>query len=166
MHHAICALLNTCHQPIPFPHSSPLWSPRFVSHSLSCFIPPSDYPLFLYPFLLLPIFLLLMFHRWEKLYDNCLSLLDLFHLALSLPVPSMLHKCWEIILLDSWIIFHCIYGPQLLNPVICWRASRLIPWFSYCGHSCYEHWGAYGPSLHYVCIFGVNTQLRNYWIIG
>ena len=22
----------------------------------------------------------------------------------------------------------------------------------------HEHWGAYGPSLHYVCIFGVNTQ--------
>ena len=26
--------------------------------------------------------------------------------------------------------------------------------------------GAYGPSLHYVCIFGVNTQECNGWIIG
>uniref|UniRef100_A0A7N5KFG7 Uncharacterized protein n=1 Tax=Ailuropoda melanoleuca TaxID=9646 RepID=A0A7N5KFG7_AILME len=34
-----------------------------VIHSLSCFIPPSDYPPFLYPFLPLPIILVLMFHR-------------------------------------------------------------------------------------------------------
>ena len=63
-----------------------------IVHSLSCFIPPSDYPPFLYPFLPLPIFLVLMFHRWEKSYDDCLSLLDLFHLALSHPVPSVLEQ--------------------------------------------------------------------------
>ena len=122
-------------------------------HSLSWFIPPSVYPLFLLPILLLPIFLLLLFCKWVNPYDNCLSLLDLFRLALSPPVPSICRKCWEIILSDRWVIFHCIYGPQLLNPVICWRSSWLLPRFSYCGQCCYEHWGAYGPSLHYICIF-------------
>ena len=49
----------------------------------------SAYRPFILPFLLLPIFLLfLMFHKWVKPYDNCLSLLDLFHLANSF---SFLH---------------------------------------------------------------------------
>ena len=39
-----------------------------------------------------------MFQKWKKPYDNCLSLLDLFHLALSPPVPSMsLQMLWILI---------------------------------------------------------------------
>ena len=155
---------NTCppyYPSPPYPIPNPLPSEALILflrvHSLSWFI-PVWLPPFVYPFLLLPNFLVLMFHRWEKPYDNCLSVLDLFHIALSPPVPSCCSKCWEFVLSDSWVIFHCIYGPQLLNPVMCLRTSRLLPWFSYCGQCCYEHWGAYGPSLHYVRIFAVNIQ--------
>ena len=74
----------------PLPSEALSFFPRVLS--LSCFIPPSDYPPLLYTFLPLPMFLLLMFHRWEKPYDNCLSMLDLFHLALSPPVPSMVQQ--------------------------------------------------------------------------
>ena len=66
IHRAICALLNTDHWPIPIPHPLPSKAlslfPRV--HSLLWFILPSLYPPFLLLFLLLPIFLLLMFHRW------------------------------------------------------------------------------------------------------
>ena len=95
MHHALCialipiAGLSQSSNPSPlkpsvcFPEST-------VSHGSFplLFIPTS----FILPFLLLPIFLFLMFHKWVKPYDKCLSLLDLFRLALSPPVPSMLQQ--------------------------------------------------------------------------
>ena len=156
--HAIRALLTTHHWPNPIP--TPLLFealslfPRV--HSLSWFIPPSVYrPPFLLPFLLLPIFLLLMFmfHKWVKPYDNCLSLLDLLRLALSPPVSSMLQQMWEIVLFDGWVIFPCMYAPHLLNPVLCWRESQLLPWFSYCGQCCYGHW------VHMALLFTTSVSL-------
>ena len=84
-------LLTTHHQSIPFPTPLPSEGLNLFSrvHSLAWFIPPSVYLPFILPFLLLPIFLLfLMFHKWVKPYDNCLCLLDLFHLAYSF---SFLH---------------------------------------------------------------------------
>ena len=148
MHHAIHVLVTTHHQSIRFPHSPPLWSPVCFSVYI---VSHASFPLLITPLFLslfpLMIFLVLMFHRWEKSYDNCLSLLDLFRLHYLLQCCPCCSKCWEPVLSDNWVIFHCIYGPQLLNPVICWRAFQLLPRFSYWGQSCYEHWGAYGPSL-------------------
>ena len=31
----------------------------------------------------------------------------------------------------GWVIFHCIYVPQLLYPFICWWTSRLLPCLRY-----------------------------------
>ena len=28
----------------------------------------------------------------------------------------------------SWVIFHCVYVPQLLYPFICWWLAKLLPW--------------------------------------
>ena len=32
----------------------------------------------------------------------------------------------------GWVLFHCIYVPQLLYPFICWWTPRLLPRPSYC----------------------------------
>ena len=40
----------------------------------------------------------------------------------------------------GWVIFHCVYVPQLLYPFICWWTSRLLPCPSYCKLCCSEHW--------------------------
>ena len=40
----------------------------------------------------------------------------------------------------GWVIFHCIYVPQLLYPFICWWTPRLLPRPSYCKKRCNKHW--------------------------
>ena len=40
----------------------------------------------------------------------------------------------------GWVIFHCVYVPQLLYPFICWWTSRLLPCFIYCKEWCNEWW--------------------------
>ena len=45
------------------------------------------------------------------------------------------------VLFYSWIIFHCIYVPQLLYPFICQSTSRLLLGPSYCKQCCNEPWG-------------------------
>ena len=42
---------------------------------------------------------------------------------------------------NSWVIFHCIYVPQLYYPFVCHWASRFLPCPGYCKQFCYEHWG-------------------------
>ena len=39
------------------------------------------------------------------------------------------------------VIFHCMYKPHLLNPIICW-ALGLFPCLGYCKQCCYEHRGS------------------------
>ena len=52
----------------------------------------------------------------------------------------------DLLLCMGWVIFHCIYVSQLLYPVICWWAPRLLPCPSYCKLCCNKHWG-------YMCLF-------------
>ena len=42
---------------------------------------------------------------------------------------------------NSWVIFHCVYVPQLSYPFVCWWMSRLFPCPGYCKQCCNEHWG-------------------------
>ena len=46
-------------------------------------------------------------------------------------------KC---IAFNGWVIFHCVYVPQLFYPFICWWASRLLPCPGYYKQCCDEHW--------------------------
>ena len=39
------------------------------------------------------------------------------------------------ILFYSWIIFHCVYVPQFLYPLVCWGTFRLSPCLGYCKQS-------------------------------
>ena len=56
--------------------------------------------------------------------------------------------------------------PHLLYPFIFRWTLRLLPQFGYCGHCCYKHWGAGVPAFHCICIFGVNPQQGNCWVVG
>ena len=40
----------------------------------------------------------------------------------------------------GWVIFHCVYVPQLSYPFICWWTSRLLPCPGYSKQCCDEHW--------------------------
>ena len=40
----------------------------------------------------------------------------------------------------GWVIFHCVYVPQLSYPFVCWWTSRLLTCPSYCKQYCNEHW--------------------------
>ena len=68
-----------------------------------------------------------------------------------------------MILFNSWVIFHCLYVPQLSYPFICQWASRLLPCLSYCKQCCDEHWDT--------CVYfnsgflGVYAQEWYCWVI-
>jgi len=61
----------------------------------------------------------------------------------------------------SWVIFHCVYVPQLPYPFVCWWISRLLP--SNCKQCCNEHWGT--------CVsfdsgfLGVYAQQWDCWVV-
>ena len=62
-----------------------------------------------------------------------------------------------------WVIFHCIYAPDLLHPFLCQGTFRLLPCFGNYKQCCNEHWGA--------CIFSKYDFLQIYaqkwdcWVI-
>ena len=45
-------------------------------------------------------------------------------------------------LLQIWVVLHCVYIPHLLYPFIYQWTLRLFPYLGYCKLCCYEHWGA------------------------
>ena len=44
-------------------------------------------------------------------------------------------------LFNNWVIFHCVYVPQLSYPFICWWTCRLFSCPNYCKQCCNEHCG-------------------------
>ena len=98
-----------------------------------------------------------------KPYDDCPSPIDTHHNTLQFhPCQS---KWWVFVVSNGWVIFHCIHGPQLRYAFICLWTLRLLPQFGYCGHCCYKHRGAGVLAFHCICIFGVNPQQCNCWVI-
>ena len=60
---------------------------------------------------------------------------------------------WVFVVSSGWVIFHCVYRPQLLYSFIFLWTPRLLPQFGYCGHCCYKHWGsAYVSASLCVCL--------------
>ena len=52
------------------------------------------------------------------------------------------HQNWfKCILFNGWVIFHCVYLPQLSCPFVCWWTSRLLPCPGYYKQFCNELWG-------------------------
>ena len=63
----------------------------------------------------------------------------------------------------SWVIFHCVYVPQLFYPFVCQWTSRLFPCPSYCKQCCNEHWGT---CVSFISGFlGVYAQQWDCWVI-
>ena len=66
-------------------------------------------------------------------------------------------------LFNSWVIFHCVYVPQLSYPFICWWTSRLLPCPSYCKQLCNEHCGT---RISFNSGFlGVYAQQWDCWVV-
>ena len=54
------------------------------------------------------------------------------------------NKNWfKCILFNNWVIFHCVYVPQLSYPFVCWWTSRLLPCPGYYKQCFDEHWGTH-----------------------
>ena len=64
---------------------------------------------------------------------------------------------------SSWVIFHCVYVPQLSYKLICHWTSRLLPCPSYCKQCCNEQWAT--------CVsfnsgfFSVYAQQWDCWVV-
>ena len=92
---------------------------------------PIDY--FLRSWILLP----------NLLSNRIQSLGDFFFVFLKYSnFMSELLKKFKWVPFYGWVIFHCMYVPQLLYPFICWWASRLLSCPDYYKQCCNEHWGA------------------------
>ena len=61
----------------------------------------------------------LRFHKYSLIYDICFSLSD-FTLYNRLYIHPPYYNWLKCVPFHSWVIFHCIYVPQLLYPFICW----------------------------------------------
>ena len=72
------------------------------------------------------------FHRSVKAFVVGVSLYGWLHLAWSFLGPSMLQKkCQCFAPFKGWVIFHCVYVPHLLDPLLCWWTFRLFPCLGY-----------------------------------
>ena len=62
----------------------------------------------------------------KKNWQNCLD-------AFAFPDPLLLLQqlSFRCVPFYSWVIFRCVYGPQLSYPFVCWWTSRLLPCPSY-----------------------------------
>ena len=72
-------------------------------------------------------------------YDISPSLSDLVHLMWQCLCPSMLLQWHYVILLNGWVIFHCIYVPHLLYPFPYQWIFTFLPYVGYYKQSCSEH---------------------------
>ena len=62
------------------------------------------------------------------------------------------------ILFNSWVIFHCVYVPQLPYPFICWWTSRLLHVLAIANHTSMNigvyvsfNSGFFGPKRGHLC---------------
>ena len=85
-------------------------------------------------------FVYFRFHILVISYDICLFLTSLIWKYLGLSVLLKMALFWSFYV---WVIFHCIYVPYLLYPLLCWWTFRLLPCLRYCNWYSYEHLGVF-----------------------
>ena len=110
--------------------------------------------------------MLFIFPKWMRTYNVCRSLTALFTRNNTLQFHPHRRKWWAFVISNDWVVFHCIHKPYLLYPFIFRWTPRLLPQFGSCWHCCYKHRGAGVPAFHCICIFGVNPQQCNCWVVG
>ena len=121
-----------------------------VSVSISQFIPPSSFQLgnhvcslyicnyFCFENKFISTIFLDSVYKW---YYTIFGFLFLTSLWQTLG-PSCLCKWHYFVPFCGWLIFRCIYVPQLLHPFLCQWTFRLLPCSGYCRWCCNEHQGA------------------------
>ena len=67
----------------------------------------------------------------------------------------------------GWVLFHCIYVPQLLYPSFWWGAFRLLLCPGYCKWCFNEHWSVcifldYSLMLSTLCFLVISMSLEKY----
>ena len=160
----------SAHHPFtPTPRPPPLLPPlvRFPELAVFTFCLPFWYfPHISSPFPYIPFhYYLYSPNEWEHIMFVLLRL-TYFTQHNTLQFHPRWSKWWVFVISNSWVIFHCIHKPHLLYPFIFRWTPRLLPQFGYCGHCCYKHRGAGVPAFHCICIFGVNPQQCNCWVVG
>ena len=69
----------------------------------------------------------------------------------------------NVFFFNSWVIFHCVYVPQLSYPFICRWASRLLPCPSYCKQCCDKHWGTHVSfNSGFLSVYAQQWHFRSY----
>ena len=64
---------------------------------------------------------------------------------------------------ESWVIFHCVYVPQLSYPFTCRWTSRLLPCPGCCKQCCSEHWATHVSFNS--GFLSVYAQQWNCWVV-
>ena len=95
------------------------------------------------------------FHIYTLIYCIGVFLSGLLHLYNRLQFHPPLF--------NSWVIFHCVYIPQLSFPFICRWTSRLLPCPGYCKQCCDEYWGTHVSFNS--GFLGVYVQQCDCWVV-
>ena len=67
------------------------------------------------------------FHVYVLVYCIGVFLSGLLHSVWQAPVSSTSLELFQMYFFNGWVIFHCVYVPQLSCPFVCWWTSRLLP---------------------------------------
>ena len=118
---------------------------------------------------------LFLFHTWVPLCHILDFTYKLFHMDLvflftwlnplsSLVAPTLLQMAWLRSFFHGWVVFHRIYGPHLLYPLLCWWTFRLLACLDYCEYCCYEHRGpvTFQITLFTFSLFWVGQFLKSH----
>ena len=62
----------------------------------------------------------------------------------------------------AWVIFHCVYVPHLLDPLLCRCTFRLFPCLGYWKECCNEHWSTCVIASH--VFLWIDAQEWDCWI--
>ena len=117
---------------------------------------------------------LLLFHKFICII--CFQLLPTRDVIRYFSFSDLLHWVWQslgssvllqthyFILFNGWVIFHCIYVPHLLYPLLCQWTFRRLPRLDYSKPCSSEHWGACILSDHvFLQIHAQEWDVRDTW---
>ena len=69
----------------------------------------------------------------------------------------------DVFFFNGWVIFYCVYVPQLSYPFVCQWTSRLLPCPGYYKQCCDEHWGTHVSFNS--GFLGVYAQQWDCWVL-
>ena len=141
----------------PFPPSSPLATINLFLKSVSLFLFFKQVPLY--------HFFLDSIYKGYHMIFLLLCLTD-FTQYDTLCVHPCYCKWHYFILFYDWVIFHGIYVPYPLYPLLCQWTFRLLPCPGYCKCCCHKHWGAWFLLDHvFLWIYAQEWDCRVIWFL-